>query len=90
MTLNTGPAILSRLIDAEPHDLPPEAARSLLRWDFSTSDHARMAELSAKAQSPTITEDEREELREYIRVADLLAVLQSKARVALRRPGRAS
>lgn len=90
MTTNTGAAILNRLIDPETDDLSSEAARSLLRLDFPEADHARMSELSAKAQSAALADDEREELQEYLRVADLLAVLQSKARRSLRRLGRAS
>jgi hypothetical protein len=42
-----------------------------------------MAELSAKAQTTTFTEVDREELLEHLRVADLLAVLHSKARRSL-------
>ena len=46
-------------------------------------------ELSAKAQTGTLKKKEREELTEYLRVADLLAVLQSKARRSLKRISRA-
>jgi hypothetical protein len=90
MTTNTSAAILNRLIDPETADLSPQAARSLLRLDFPDEDQARVAELSAKAQAGALTPDEREELDEYLRVADLLAVLQSKARRSLKRLGRAS
>lgn len=90
MITNTGAAILNRLIDPESNDLSPEAARSILRLDFRETDHARMAELSAKAQAAALAPSEREELDEYVRVADLLAVLQSKARRSLQRVGRAS
>lgn len=90
MTTNTSAAILNRLIEPEADDLSPEAAQSILRLDFHGTDHTRMAELSTKAQEGRLTVDEREELNEYLRVADLLAVLQSKARRSLKRIGRAS
>lgn len=90
MNQNTGAAILNRLIDPETDDLSSEAARFLLGLDFPEADHARMAELSTKAQTSALTGDDREELLEYLRVADLVAVLQSKARRSLRRLGRAS
>ena len=90
MTTNSGPAILNRLINPEAENLSPEAARSLLQLDFPEADHQRMSELSLKAQSAEFSTEEREELEEYIRVADLLAVLQSKARRSLQRLGRAS
>jgi hypothetical protein len=90
MTRNTGAAILNRLIDPETDDLSSEAATSLLELDFPEADHVRMAELSSMAQTAALTEEDRIELEEYIRVADLLAVLQSKARRSLLRLGRAS
>jgi len=87
MTRNTSAAILNRLIGPDKDDLSPEAARSLLRLDFPESDHAQVAELPTKAQDGTLTGDEDEELTEYIRVADLLAIIQSKARRSPRRAG---
>jgi hypothetical protein len=90
MITNTGSAILNRLIDPEAENLSPEAARSLLQLDFAEMDHQRMSELSLKAQSAEFTDSEREELQEYLHIADLLAVLQSRARRSLQRLGRAS
>ena len=87
MTTNTGAAILNRLIEPEHDDLPPETAQYLLRLDFPKKDQARVAKLSAKADEGTLTPDEREELEEYLRVADLLALLQSKARLCLKNAG---
>jgi hypothetical protein len=90
MTSNTGTAILHRLIEPENDDLSPEAARSILRLNFPERDHRRVAMLSAKASAGTLTPDEQEELGEYLRVSDLLALLQSKARLSLRRAGLSS
>ncbi|MBV8076429.1 MAG: hypothetical protein JO284_08530 [Planctomycetaceae bacterium] len=42
---------------------------------------------SAKAQEGTLTKAERAELEEYLRVSDLLALLQSKARLSLKKAG---
>ena len=85
MTTNTGAAILRRLIGPDSHDLAPEAARSILELDFPATDHERVGDLSHKASEGTLTSEEREELDEYLRVADLLALLQSKARGSLKR-----
>jgi hypothetical protein len=90
MIANTSAAILNRLIQPDADDLSPEAASSILRIDFPEVDHARMSELSALAQEGRLSEDDRDELDEYLRVADMLAVLQSKARRSLQRVGRAS
>ena len=88
MTSNSGTAILNRLIDPERDDLSVEAAQSLVRLDFPQSDHARMEQLSAQAAEGTLSADERDELEEYLRVADFLAVIQSKARRSLERAHR--
>ena len=85
LTTTVAAAILNRLIEPETADLSAAAARWLLRLDFQETDHERMAVLSAKAQSGTLTTEERAELGEYLRIADLLAVLQSKTRRSLRR-----
>src|SRR5438046_1136429 len=87
MVVNTGAAILERLINPDNDDLSVDAARSILRLDFSPPDHERVDQSSAKASAGTLTDDERTELNEYIRVADLLAVQQSKARQSLKHKG---
>lgn len=88
MTSNSGTAILNRLIDPERDDLSIEAAQSLVRLDFPQPDHARMEQLSARAADGTLSADERDELEEYLRVADFLAVIQSKARRSIERAHR--
>ncbi|HWB14228.1 MAG TPA: HNH endonuclease signature motif containing protein [Pirellulales bacterium] len=82
MTNNTSAAIVNLLIDPERDDLRLDAARFLGDLDFPPSDHARMGELSKKAAEGALSPDGREELGEYFRVADLLAVIQAKARRA--------
>ena len=89
-TANTSAAILSRLVDAADNELTPAAARAILQLDFHRDDHTRMGELSAKAQAGQLPAVERKELEEYLRIADFLAVFQSKARRSLKRAGRAS
>jgi hypothetical protein len=74
-------------VDAMPDNdnLSPDIARSILRMNFPRPDHERMAELSAKASAGALTSAEEAELDEYLRVADLLALMQSKARRCLKR-----
>jgi hypothetical protein len=88
MVVNTGAAILGRVIDPEKADLTPEAARSILRLDFARQDHKRMAELQSKASAGTLSANEHTELDEYLRVANWLALWQSKARLSLKRQGK--
>ena len=46
-----------------------------------------MGRLQAKASKGTLTNVEKDELAEYLRVDDMLALLQAKARNSLRRVG---
>ena len=50
-------------------------------------DQSRMRLLSEKNRAGELTQDEAEELDNFIRVGDLLAILQSKARQRLKRAG---
>ena len=76
-------AILNRVIQPEAGDIPPQAARALLAWRFSDSDHARMDELSAKARAGSLTEPETQELDNYLHIGFLLGTMQAKARRVL-------
>jgi hypothetical protein len=73
-------AIMARLMNG---GFSAELARSVLRLDFSKPDHERMARLQAKASRGTMTAKDRELLEEYLRAADMLALLQSNARRSL-------
>jgi uncharacterized protein YnzC (UPF0291/DUF896 family) len=90
MVANTETAIWERVIDPNEDDLSPEAARFLLRLDFGEPDHARMEELAQKSNDGTLTADERLELQNYVRIGNVLALMQSKARLSLHHTARAS
>ena len=77
-------AIWARLIESQPEDLTPEAARYFLRLKFTEGDQARMQALADKSQAGTLTEGEAREFDSYLHIGNLLAVMQSKARLALR------
>jgi hypothetical protein len=87
-TLDT--KFLERLVELEVQDISPETARKLLQFQFETAQHERVSSLSEKAQQGTLTRDEQDELDEYIRVGTRLAILQSRARQALRNVEQAS
>ena len=57
------------------------------KFDFDAEDRRRVDELSAKAREGTLSEAERAEMEEYVRVDRELGVLQSKARLSLKRAG---
>lgn len=80
-------ATLSRIIEPELATLTPERARTVLGWTFRREDRERVDVLSIKAQEGSLTTEERAELDEYLRVANLLALLKSKARLSLKTAG---
>lgn len=81
-------AILRRIVDPEQPFLSEEAARAILRLDFSAADRARMNQLAAKNREGKLTPTEEQELNSYIRVGQTLGILQSKARRSLRAAGK--
>jgi len=81
-------AILRRIVDPEQPFLSDEAARAILRLDFSAADRARMNQLAAKNREGKLTPTEEQELNSYIRVGQTLGILQSKARRSLRAAGK--
>ncbi len=80
-------AIFSRLWADEGQPLSATLARHVLKLQFSAEDQTRMHELAQKNRQDRLSADEAEELDNFIRVGDLLAILQSKARRSLRKTG---
>jgi hypothetical protein len=76
-------AIFARLWETENGGLSPALARHIVKLGFPKEDKARMHELAVKNQDGRISPQERAELDSYIRVGDLLAILQSRARKLL-------
>jgi hypothetical protein len=76
--------LLARILKPEAADMSPEAASFFLSLCFSEDDHARMAQLNAKASEGELTPDESRELRSYIVLSDVLAILHSKARRSIK------
>ena len=78
-------AIFSRVWADEGHPLPATLARHVLKLRFSAEDQVRMHELAAKSQAGELSPEEVDEFDNFVRVGDLLAILQSKARQSLRK-----
>ena len=76
--------ILRRVVDPDQPFLSPDAARAILRLNFSVADRRRMAQLASKNRSGTLKPVEEMELDNFIRVGQTLGILQSKARRSLR------
>ena len=82
--MSTRSTLLDRIIEPQAGGLLPEHARYILSLDFSPDEHARYCELSAKAQTGTLTEQEQADLDEFLTTNALLMILQSKARISLK------
>jgi hypothetical protein len=80
-------AILARLVQPDGDGLSPEAARAILKLEFSKQDQERMHELTLKNQEETLTEDDRKELEVYLRIGRFLDLLCAKARLSLKKFG---
>jgi hypothetical protein len=83
--VNTEAAILERIIEPEKPELNKALAEYLLSLDFQPGDHERMNRLSEKAQEGRLSADEQRELDSYLSMGHFLAMLQSKARITLKR-----
>jgi hypothetical protein len=66
------------------------AARTILHLEFPAEDKERMHELAAKARDGSLTAAEQEEIRNYERVGNLLALMKSKARQRLKSAARSN
>ncbi len=71
---------LGRFLEPMTEAFTPDMARTIadLRADDQTQ--ARVDELAAKASAGTLSPPEEAEYRQYIEAADILGVIQSKAR----------
>ena len=86
----TAMALLEQLAALDSRTMSPETADTILHLHFDPADQERVRVLSAKAREGALTPSEQADLDESIRVADLLAILQSRARRALKRNGHSS
>ena len=73
----------ARLLKSQPDDLTPETAKYFLRLGFTGQDQNRMQELASRSEQGTLTPTEAREFDTYLNIGNLLAVMQSKARLVL-------
>ena len=78
-------AIWARLIQAQRDEVAPQVAEYLLSIAFGESDQQRMEQLAERSEAGALTPEEQIEFDSYLHVGNLLAVMQSRARVALQR-----
>jgi hypothetical protein len=83
--MNRNTATIERLVEPVVRTLTPEVARALVELRADPKLQARMEELAEKCNDGTLTSDEREEYETSIRFGNFIAILQTKARLLLKR-----
>jgi hypothetical protein len=77
-------AIFARLIRVDGSDLSRELARYILTVGFDEEDQRKMTDLAERNQERLLSGDEKAELEGFVKAGHLLALLHSKARMALK------
>jgi hypothetical protein len=77
--------ILDEFLDPMADCLPPDVARRIVEMQPRPGLLQRLEALRDKANEGTLTPAERADYEEFIESMDLVAILKSKARVALSR-----
>jgi hypothetical protein len=85
IAMSSESAIWSRLLQSAGKTLSIEAARSFLDLDFPPEDKERMHQLAEKARDGSLTKAEKEEIANFERVGNALALMKSKARLRLKK-----
>ncbi len=80
--------IWPRLLRAQKGELSAGAADFLLAVDFAECDRNRMPELAERSEAGILTPEEQTKFDSYRRVGNFLAIVHSKARLALNKTTR--
>ena len=83
MNYNNGSMVLERLLAPVSRCLNVEAARKLVRIKADAKTQARVSKLARKCNEGELTPRELAEYEQYVRVGNLIAILQAKARLLL-------
>ena len=85
MARERDPHFLDRLLDPVMRSLNAEAARKLLELRADQAAQLRVDELAAKANEGALSTEDRCEYEAYVAAANVIAILQAKARTQLAR-----
>jgi len=78
--MTTQEAMLDEMLEPLVEALTPESARVLAQIQAKPAVQARVDQLAAKCNEGSLTEAERAEYEEYVRVGTILALIKAKAR----------
>ena len=85
MAAKASKSVAQRVVARGLNNLTPDAARDILRMKFGKSDLRRIEQLGVRAQSGSLSQEERAELEGLLQLASLLTQMHSRARMALKR-----
>ena len=85
MNRRNGSAVLERLLEPVSRSLNVEAARKLIRIKADAKTQARVDELANKCNEGELTPAERAEYERYVTAGTMIAILQAKARLLLKK-----
>ena len=75
--------MLDRILDPVTDTFTLESARELVAITPDATFQSRLDELAEKSNSGQLSNDERQEYRDYIGIVDVISILQAKARLKL-------
>jgi hypothetical protein len=78
-------SVLDRLLDPISRCLTPDSARALVALRADAVAQARISELAEKCNEGQLTPGEQREYETYVHVGNVVAILQAKARLLLRK-----
>jgi hypothetical protein len=81
----TDAEILAEVIGPDRPDMPPDVARSFLKFQFSEVQKERMRELADLNNRGILSKQQRAQMESFLRVGHFLALIQAKARLSLNR-----
>jgi hypothetical protein len=77
--------ILQRMLTSVGDELSPDVARFFLGLSIAEPDIQRIEALSEKANEGELSASERDELSTYVFLNDFLGIMQSRARLAIKK-----
>lgn len=85
MAASVALSVLEQVFDSFADCITPEVAQRIEEIQLDPNAQDRINELAAKANFGTLTPEERAQYEDFIEAIDLLAIFQTKARLALSR-----
>ena len=77
--------ILEQVVMSDQPGMSPESAHAILNLGFDQAAKSRMDELAVKNRQGALTQFERKEMENYLRVGNFINLMQAKARLLLQR-----